>query len=54
MSPDYANARSLTVNQFKALQDKEVSHDFLSHTLLGAFNVQTSVYQPNLDLLKLK
>lgn len=54
MSPDYAQTRNLSVDTLKAQQDKAVSHDFLSHTLLGAFNVQTSIYQPELDLLKLK
>lgn len=32
------------------LQHKELSHDYLFHSLLGIFKVQTSVYDANLDL----
>ena len=27
-----------------------VNHDYLAHSLLGFFNVKTSLYQPQLDL----
>jgi lipid A ethanolaminephosphotransferase len=32
--------------------DQPLSHDNLSHTLLGMFGVQTTLYQPQLDLLR--
>ena len=32
------------------LNDPELSHDNLFHSMLGLFNVQTEVYQPSLDM----
>lgn len=37
-------------HKIAALQSQEFSHDHLFHTLLGMFNVQTIVYQPQLDI----
>ncbi|WP_289414064.1 phosphoethanolamine transferase [Sulfurovum zhangzhouensis] len=39
------------IQKFKKSKDKEYTHDNLFHTLLGLFNVQTSVYQPSKDIL---
>lgn len=33
-------------------KNKEASHDNLFHTVLGAMNVTTEVYNPKLDLFK--
>ncbi|MFS2223093.1 phosphoethanolamine transferase EptA [Pantoea sp. B65] len=53
MSPDYA--KSFGINQ-QCLQQHAtsdaVSQDNIFHTLLGMMNVQTSEYQPALDILK--
>ena len=32
------------------LNDSELSHDNIFHSLLGLFAVQSSVYQPGLDM----
>ena len=53
MSDDYA--RTYGINQACLRQQAptaEVSQDNLFHTLLGMFNVQTSEYQPQLDMIR--
>ncbi len=35
----------------KTAESKQVSQDYLSHSLLGLTNVGASVYKPELDLL---
>jgi lipid A ethanolaminephosphotransferase len=32
--------------------DKDLSHDYMFHSVLGLFGVQTSVYQPKLDIFR--
>jgi len=39
-------------NQKKIAPNKEYSHDNLFHTLLGLFNVQTEVYQKEMDIFR--
>ena len=53
LSADYA--RTYGVNESclrQQAQKDEISQDNVFHTLLGMVNIQTSVYQPGLDLLK--
>ncbi|MEZ5535712.1 MAG: phosphoethanolamine--lipid A transferase [Thiolinea sp.] len=50
-SAAYRDAGQLDIDQLRRKQDQPVSHDFLSHTLLGAFGVSSKVYQAELDLL---
>ncbi len=53
LSDDYISAQSLNVEQLKQQQtSKNISHDNLSHSLLGAFNVKSRVYKQEYDLLK--
>jgi len=51
-SKSYIQNEKLDMGKMKALKNQKVSHDYLSHTLLSAFEVKTSVYQPDLDLVK--
>lgn len=37
-------------DRFKTKKDKPLTHDNISHTLLGLMNIDTKVYQKNLDL----
>ncbi len=51
LSNTYINARSLNIGLLKQQQtSKNISHDNLSHSLLGAFNVNSKVYEHQLDL----
>lgn len=53
MSPDYAS--TFGINQgcmHTAAKTQSVSQDNIFHTLLGMMNVQTSEYQPALDMIK--
>ena len=43
--------KELAVNHLKQNAQKEYSQDYLFHTLLGIFNVQTKVYNKKLDML---
>ncbi len=45
-SPDFAVDRS----HLTQMQSQEFSHDYLFHTLLGLFAVNTAVYDQNLDI----
>ena len=40
------------VKKIEQKRDKELSQDYLFHTLLGLFEVKTKVYEPKLDLTK--
>lgn len=51
-SERYIADRQLDLTSMKRDQKKRMSHDNLSHSLLGAFNVSTRVYRPNHDLLR--
>ncbi|WP_333797408.1 phosphoethanolamine transferase [Rheinheimera sp.] len=50
MSPGYAAAAKLDARCLAAAKSNPFSHDHLFHSLLGAFSVQTTLYQPALDL----
>lgn len=50
MSADYAAATKLDAGCLAAAKSSPFSHDHLFHSLLGAFSVQTTLYQPALDL----
>ena len=44
--------KDVNITQVKQDIDKKLSHDSIFHTLLGAFEVNTSVYNKDLNLLK--
>ena len=53
LSESYQSNRSLEMNQLKQREStNKISHDNLSHSLLGAFEVQTELYRKNDDLFK--
>lgn len=53
LSSDYAHTYGVNERCLRQqAQQQEVSQDNVFHTLLGMVNIQTSLYQPNLDLLK--
>jgi lipid A ethanolaminephosphotransferase len=41
----------IDVNKVKKIAQNEYNHDYIFHTLLGLFEVQTSIYNPALDLV---
>lgn len=47
----YSNNKS-KLAILRAKQDENLSHDYVFSTILGFFNIQTSAYNKNLDLLK--
>ena len=51
-SESFIKNEKLDIASMKALQNKDVSHDYLSHTLLNAFDVKTSIYKPEYNLIK--
>ena len=52
LSESYLSHQTLDTNTLKKQQTStEISHDNLSHTLLGAFNVTSDVYKQEYDLL---
>lgn len=51
-SEKYIENEKLDVLAMKALTDSKVSHDNLSHSLLGAFSIKTTLYKPDYDLLR--
>lgn len=51
-SKNYIKNEKLDIASMKALQNKDVSHDYLSHTLLNAFDVKTMIYKPDYNLIK--
>ncbi|MCA1929675.1 phosphoethanolamine transferase [Rheinheimera sp.] len=50
MSGSYADSQQLTSSCLAARQDQSFSHDNLFHSLLGMFQVKTTVYQPAMDI----
>jgi lipid A ethanolaminephosphotransferase len=50
LSPAFRSARGVDETCMRRRAQVAVSHDNLFHTLLGAFGVQTSVYDASLDL----
>lgn len=51
-SESFIKNEKLDIASMKALQNKDVSHDYLSHTLLNAFDVKTMIYKPDYNLIK--
>ncbi|KAF0240893.1 MAG: hypothetical protein FD180_4718 [Planctomycetota bacterium] len=54
LSDGYAADRALDLALLKSCCDLPTSHDNVPHTLLGLFEVRTSVYREELDLLRAK
>jgi lipid A ethanolaminephosphotransferase len=50
MSSGYQAISKLNTDCLAQSRDKQLSHDHLFHSLLGVFSVQTSLYQPSLDM----
>lgn len=52
LSPQYAKQEGIDMNCLKEeAANKSISHDFLSHSLLGITNVKTNVYKPEYDFM---
>ncbi len=43
-------SQKLSMSSFNKHRDKLISHDHVSHTLLGMFEIKTSIYKKELDL----
>lgn len=52
MSDEFAKQQVVSSDCVAAQRDTELSHDYLFHSLLGAFAVQSRIYQPSLDFLQ--
>jgi lipid A ethanolaminephosphotransferase len=52
LSPAFARSTGLDDACLRQRATQPASHDNLFHTLLGAFDVRTSVYDPGMDLLR--
>ena len=52
LSPGFTRATGLDEACLRQRAAQPASHDNLFHTLLGAFDVRTSVYDPGMDLLR--
>ncbi|HDS15997.1 MAG TPA: phosphoethanolamine--lipid A transferase [Proteobacteria bacterium] len=52
-SPGFGEDRGFDPAALRARRDQAVSHDFIFHTLLGLYKVESKIYNPELDLLKL-
>ncbi len=50
-SDSYIQSRHLNTDCLEASRDELYSHDNISHTILSVLDIETSVYQPSLDLL---
>ncbi|MGV8806033.1 MAG: phosphoethanolamine transferase [Polaromonas sp.] len=50
LSPDFEQRSRITTACLKQQLDAPISHDNYFHSVLGLMNVQTSVYQPALDM----
>ncbi|MEO5607036.1 MAG: phosphoethanolamine--lipid A transferase [Polaromonas sp.] len=50
LSPDFEQRSRVTTACLKQQLDAPISHDNYFHSVLGLMNVQTSVYQPTLDM----
>lgn len=44
------SSQKLNMSTFNKHRDKSISHDHISHTILGMFEIQTNVYKKELDL----
>ena len=51
LSDQIIKNKNINLSLIKNKSNKELNHDYLSHTLLNLFKVQTTVYKKNLSLL---
>lgn len=51
LSDEYSAANHVDIQCLKSIIENNYSHDNLFHTVLGMLNIQTQVYQANLDIL---
>ncbi len=51
MSEEFEQKQGLSRDCIHESRDTQLSHDYLFHSLLGSFTVQSQVYQPSLDFL---
>lgn len=52
MSEEYEQKQGLSLDCIRDNRDTQLSHDYLFHSLLGSFQVQSHAYQANLDFLQ--
>jgi len=52
LSPSFADSRRVDLACLRSRATQRATHDNLFHTMLGLLDVQTSVYEPALDLVK--
>jgi lipid A ethanolaminephosphotransferase len=52
LSDDYAKANAINTECLKRNNTFAYSHDNLFHTVLGMLNIQTKIYNPDLDIVK--
>ncbi len=52
-SSNYRDAHHIDLNALRARADRPYSHDNLSHTLLGLFNVKSKIYRKGEDIFRL-
>jgi lipid A ethanolaminephosphotransferase len=52
LSPSFADSRQIDLACLRTRATQRATHDNLFHTMLGLLDVQTSVYEPALDLIK--
>jgi lipid A ethanolaminephosphotransferase len=52
LSDAYASSRSIDLSCLRSRAGQHASHDDLFHTVLGMLDVQTTVYEPALDVLR--
>lgn len=52
LSPSFSDSRQIDLACLRARATQRATHDNLFHTMLGLLDVQTSVYEPALDLVK--
>ncbi len=52
ISDGFAAQSKLDLNCLRQRAQQPASHDNLFHSMLGILDIQTSVYQPDLDLFK--
>lgn len=53
-SKNYIKDEELDISAMQRMQDDKLSHDYLSYSLLGAFNINTKINKPSLSLIKRK
>ena len=52
MSEEFEQKQGLSGDCIRDARDTQLSHDYLFHSLLGSFAVESKVYQPSLDFLQ--